>query len=268
MITRTHPSGLVTLRFASLAAGGVDAWVTTRAGGCSTGPYTSLNLAFHVGDDHERVAANRRALCDALGIGRLTVADQQHGCRAVVVDQGLAGAGHDGEPDARRRLPATDALVTDRPGVALGVLVADCAPVVLADPVHRVVGVAHAGRRGVVTDVLGAAVRAMGDTFGSAPGDLVAGVGPCIGPAHYEIAGQALDEVRAAMGDDLLVPTTAGRATFDLPRAVVRRLTEAGVRHDAVELAGIDTRTATDRLYSDRAERPCGRFMLVARLAA
>lgn len=257
----------MTLGFASLADRGVDAWVTTRAGGTSTGPYSSLNLAFHVGDDPACVTGNRQALCDALGIDRLTVADQQHGARVAVVDGALVGAGHDSDTDARHRLPATDALVTDRPGVALAVLVADCAPVVLADPTRRVVAVAHAGRRGIVTDVLGATVRTMGQAFGSVAADLVAAIGPCIAGEHYEIAGDALHEVGTELGDELLTPTSAGRATFDLPQAVVRRLTDAGVRRDAVEPSGIDTAMATDRLFSDRAERPCGRFMLVAQLA-
>jgi YfiH family protein len=267
MIAVTHPGGLVTLGFTSLVGSGVEAWVTTRAGGTSTGPYASLDLAHHVGDDPDRVGANRRALCDALGIDRLTVADQQHGTRVARVDEALAGAGHDGDDDARLRLPATDALVTDRPGIALATLVADCAPVVLADPVRRAVAVVHAGRRGVVADLPGAAVRAMRDAFGSDPGDLLAGIGPCIGADHYEIAGSALAQVRAAFGDDLLLPTTEGRATFDLPGAVVRRLVEAGVRPDAVERSGVDTATATDRFFSDRSARPCGRFALVARLA-
>lgn len=264
MIERRHEEGLVTWHFASLAGTGVEAAITTRSGGCSTGPYATLNLAYHVGDDPERVAANRERLCRALGVAELTVADQQHTARVAVVDGSLAGAGHGSADDARRRLPATDALVTDRPGVALAVLVGDCAPVVVVDPVRGALGVAHAGRAGVVRDVLGATVAAMAEAFGSVPDDLAAGVGPCIGAAHYEIAGAALAEVRAAFGDALLAPTTGGRATFDLVGAVRQRLQAAGVRPEAVEVAGLDTRDTTDRLFSDRAERPCGRFALVA----
>lgn len=264
MIEREHPAGLVTCHFASLDGTGAAAAVTTRAGGCSEGPFATLNLAYHVGDDPDRVAANRQLVCAALGVDRLTVADQQHGARVALVDHELAGAGHGSAEDARRRLPSTDAMVTDRPGVALAVVVGDCAPVVLVDPVRGAVGVAHAGRAGVVRDVLGATVAAMAAAFGSDPGDLVAGVGPCIGAERYEIAGQALAEVRTAFGDGLLTPTVDGRATFDLAGAVRQRLTAAGVQPTAVEAMDVDTGTATERFFSDRRQRPCGRFALVA----
>lgn len=262
-----HPTGLTTWHFAALRRVGVEALTTTRAGGCSQGPYASLNLAYHVGDDPDRVTENRARLCRTLGVDRLTVPDQRHGTGVAVVDGALAGAGHASDEEARGHLGHTDALVTDRPGVALTVMMADCAPVALADPARRVVAVVHAGRRGAVRDVVGAAVGVMVARFGSTPADLVAGVGPCIGPASYEIDGPALAETRAAFGDDLLVPTDGDRARFDLPGAVVRRLEQAGVSRSRIEVAGVDTRRHTDELFSDRAARPCGRMMLVARLA-
>ncbi|HEX3947561.1 MAG TPA: polyphenol oxidase family protein [Acidimicrobiales bacterium] len=265
MQERSHAGGLRTWHFgfdgpALLAA------TTTRHGGAGTGPYAGLNLAYHVGDDPEVVADNRELLCRALGLPGLTVPDQQHGRRIAVVDRSLAGAGHRSDREARDRLATVDGLVTDQPGIALGILMADCGPVALYDPVRRVLGVAHAGRRGVVLDVVGATVRAMTDRFGSDPVDLMAGVGPCIAQASYEIGGPSLEETRAALGDDLLAPSRPGHATFDLPGAIRRRLVGAGVPGSQIEMAGVDTYRSTDDLFSDRACRPCGRLMLVAAL--
>ncbi len=265
MRRQDHPGGLCTWHF-GLDGPGVLAAVTTRHGGTSTGPYRGLNLGYHVGDDPDRVADNRRLLCRAVGVDTVTVPDQRHGRRVAVVDDALAGAGYGSDEDARERLAATDALVTDRPGVALGVLMADCGPVVLLDPARRVLAVAHAGRRGTVLDVVGATVGVMVDLFGTDPADLRAGVGPCIGAASYEIGGAALGETEAALGDRFLTASRPGHARFDLPGAIRLRLAQAGVPDGQVEMAGADTCRNTADLFSDRADRPCGRMMLVAAL--
>jgi len=259
---QSHRGGLCSWHFA-MDGPEVLAAVTTRHGGTSAGRYGGLNLGYHVGDDPDRVADNRALVCKALGIETVTVPDQQHGCRVAVVDGSLAGAGFRSDDDARQRLGDTDGLVTNHRGVAVGILMADCGPVVLFDPVRRAVGVAHAGRRGVVVDVVGATVGAMTDRFGTDPSDVVAGIGPCIGPGSYEIGGDALAETEAALGQ-FLRPTRPGHASFDLPGAIRFRLEGAGVAADRIEVAGVDTRRHTDDLFSDRADRPCGRMMLVA----
>src|SRR4051794_12247375 len=135
MRRRVHANGVVTWAFA-LDGPDVLAVATTRPGGVSEGAYASLNLGLHVGDDEAAVAENRRRLVEALDVSTIPVADQQHGTRVAVVDDGLAGAGFGSLADAEARLGATDALVTSVPGVALGILVADCAPVVLVDRVR------------------------------------------------------------------------------------------------------------------------------------
>jgi len=165
----------------------VTAVVSTRHGGVSTGPYDSLNLGDHVGDDPSAVAENRRRLAKALGVDRLTFADQRHTDRVAVVTPELAGRGHDGVADASAAFPATDAMITNLPGAALAIMVADCAPVVLFDPVRKAVGVAHSGRAGTLFGVVPKTVGAMTAAFGSAPGDLLIGIGPAIGAASYEI---------------------------------------------------------------------------------
>lgn len=248
---------------------GVTAVVTTRHGGVSSGNYASLNLGDHVGDEPEAVLENRRRVADAIGVHRLTVADQQHGDRVAVVGPALAGRGHDGVAASVAAFPATDALVTNLPGTALAVLVADCAPVVVFDPIRKAVGVAHCGRLGTVLGVLPKTIEAMTANYGSEPGDLLVGIGPAIGATSYEIGDTQAAEVIAAFGDvSLLVPTRPGHCLFDLRGGLRRQLRAAGVEDAQVHDVAIDTRTSTDTFFSDRACRPCGRFMAVAVLPA
>ena len=241
--------------------------VTTRHGGVSTGAYGSLNLGGHVGDDPAAVAENRRRLAAALGVDKLTVADQKHTARVAVVDGRLAGRGHDGAADAAAAFPATDAMITNLPGVALTILVADCAPVVLHDPVRRAVAVAHSGRVGTIKGVIPETINAMAAAFGSVPADLLIGIGPAIGAASYEIGATEASQVSAAFGEggaSLLTPTRPGHATFDLVAAIRAQLSAAGVPAGNVYEMAVDTRASTDDFYSDRAARPCGRFAAVA----
>ena len=246
---------------------GVTAVVSTRHGGVSAGAYDSLNLGGHVGDDPDAVAENRGRLAAALGAARLTVADQRHTDRVALVTGELAGRGHDGTADSAAAFPATDAMITSRPGVALAILGADCAPVVLYDPVRRAAGVAHSGRAGTVRGVVPKTVAAMTAAFGSAPGDLLIGIGPAIGAASYEIGTAETAQVTAAFGAGaarLLHPSRPGHARFDLAGAIRGQLRVAGVPDGNVHDLAIDTRQSTDDYFSDRAARPCGRFAAVA----
>jgi polyphenol oxidase len=267
---------------------GLTAVVSTRHGGVSTGPYDSLNLGGHVGDDPTAVAENRRRLAAALGTDRLTIADQRHTATVAVVDAALAGRGHDGIADAAEAFPATDALITNVPGTALAILVADCAPVVLFDPVRRAAGVVHSGRAGTLRAVVPRTIEAMMDTFGSSPGDLLIGIGPAIGAASYEIGRPEIAEVLTVFGvatneaappettelrgafspdgDHLLAPSRPGHALFNLTAAIRRQLSAAGVFPHHVHDLAIDTKTNTPDFFSDRSARPCGRFAAIAKL--
>jgi YfiH family protein len=246
---------------------GVTAVVSTRHGGVSTGPYDSLNLGGHVGDALDAVAENRARLAAALGVERLTFADQRHTDRVAVVGQELAGRGHGGSADAMAAFPATDAMITNRPGVALAILVADCAPVVLYDPGRRAIGVAHSGRVGTIKGIVPKTIAAMTAAFGSVPADLLIGIGPAIGAASYEIGATEAAAVAAAFGPDakkLLIANRPGHALFDLRGAIGGQLDAAGVAAGNVHDLAVDTRTSTDDFFSDRAARPCGRFAALA----
>jgi hypothetical protein len=242
----------------------VVAVVSGRHGGVSEGAYASLNLGDHVGDDHTAVLGNRRILADALGVDAITVADQQHGATCAVVTPELVGKGFAGEEEARYFFPATDALVTDVPGAALGVLVADCVPVLLWDPAHRAVGTAHAGRLGVLHGVVASAVRRMGEEFATRPGELLVGIGPCVGVESYEVGQADADALDARHpGAGLTRPSRPGHRLLDLGGAVELQLADLGVPSDQVHRMAVDTRTNTERYFSHRAERPCGRFLAV-----
>ena len=164
-------------------------------------------------------------------------------------------------------IPGTDALVTTVPGIVLTVMVADCVPLVLYDPVGRVLAVVHAGWGGTVRGVTTAAVETM-RRLGSDPGDVVVGIGPSIAPDRYQVGGDVVDAASRAFGprvDDVVRPDGTGAWTFDLWRANVIQLLDAGVPESGIHLAGLDTGRGT-AYFSHRSEGPCGRFAVFARL--
>ncbi len=247
---------------------GVAAVVTTRHGGESTGPYATMNLGRRGDDDPAVVVRNRARVATLAGAPaeRLTFARQVHGARVAVV-----GAG-----DAGRAFDDTDALVTHVAGIPLVILTADCAAIFLHDPVRHAVGIAHAGWRGTVARIAAHTVDAMRSAFGTDPPDLVAGIGPSIGPCCYEVGQEVVDAVHESLADhaaDVLVEpdmASAGsfrssvnedRKHFDLWIANERILIDTGVPPERIEIAGLCTACRTDLFYSHRAEHGrTGRF--------
>lgn len=260
--------------------GGVSCVVTGRHGGVSkqrTDPegrmldFASLNLGDHVGDVPADVRANRDLVCDALGLHELTIAEQVHGTNVREITEELAGAGHRSHGEAQRLLAATDGMVTALRQVPLTILVADCVPVALYDPVRRAIGVAHAGRGGTVGGVVPEVIAVMRQRFGTDPASLHVTFGPHIGANDYEVAPEQVGEFLAEVdGDESLVRwTTAGRASLDLEGALRWQLHRARVPASQISSTGINTRTATNLYFSDRHSRfdlgyaQCGRFGLV-----
>ncbi len=213
----------------------------TRQGGVSEGPYASLNCSVSGQDDPGRVAENRARAAQALGFApsRLLGLTQVHGVAVATVTEPWASG------------PRADAMVTDRRGLALGIVTADCAPVLLADPVAGVVGAAHAGWRGAVAGVLEATVGAMA-ALGAEPGRIRAAVGPCIAQPSYEVGpdmtAAALDADPAAAA--FLVPGRAGHWQFDLAAFCAARLARAGVL--ATGRVEADTVAEPERFFSHR----------------
>ncbi len=243
--------------------GRVRAFVTTRAGGVSTGAFGldggapgGLNLGDHVGDDPAAVAVNRARL-QAVLPGPVRWLQQVHG--TAVHDADVAWTG-----DAS---PVADAAVATRPGAVLAVMTADCLPILLADASGRAVGAVHAGWRGLAGGVAEAAVDAMRVRLGS-DARLLAWLGPAIGPSAFEVG----DDVRDAFCDldaralDAFVPgAVPGKWWADLYALARRRLASRGVE----DVHGGVTCTVTDRerFYSHRRDRRSGRFASLVWLA-
>jgi purine-nucleoside/S-methyl-5'-thioadenosine phosphorylase / adenosine deaminase len=219
----------------------------TRRGGVSEGIYASLNCGTGSKDRPEAVQENRARVARHLGARKLVSAYQVHGTTAVVMD--------DESPAGR---PRADALVTATPGLALGVLTADCAPILLADAQARVVGAAHAGWRGALAGVAEAALDAM-EGLGASRQHIHAAVGPCIGPSVYEVGPEFEAEFLKhdpATARFFALEGAKARPTFDLPGYIAHRLCQAGLA--AVAAADICNYTAHHAFFSYRGSQKRG----------
>jgi YfiH family protein len=214
----------------------------TRAGGVSTGQFATLNCSLSGRDDPASVAENRARARAALGGPVLVGLFQVHGPAVVVVDEPWGD-------DAR---PRADALVTRRRGVALGIVTADCAPVLFLDAEAGVIGAAHAGWRGAAAGVLEATVAAM-ERLGAARGRIGAAIGPTIAQASYEVAADMRDAVLAADPSHARFFADGDRPDrwrFDLPGLCAAALARARIGH-VVDL-GLDTYADPGRFFSYR----------------
>ena len=238
MTTPTEPVEII--RAASLAS--IPHGFLDRRGGVSTGIHAGLNVGWGSDDDRAAIAENRGRAVDAVMPGAaLATVHQVHSAEVVTLTEPW--------PDDAR--PKADALVTDRPGLLLGVLTADCAPVLLADREAGVVGAAHAGWKGALAGVTDACVSAM-EALGASRERIAAAVGPCIAQASYEV--DADFEARFVVADTFnarfFKQGREGRAWFDLEGYVAARLASAGV--GTVEKLGLDTCADEPRFYSYR----------------
>jgi polyphenol oxidase len=235
------------------AAGGVTAFFTGRTGGASDRWNGGLNWSYSVGDDRGAVPENRRRTLALLGLPleRCVMAGLVHGKRVVAVTGEEAQ-----QVDGVRLVENCDALITNVPGLALVVTAADCVPVFLYDPVRRVIGAVHAGWRGTVAGICAETVKAMADTYGCAPSDIIGAVGPSIGACCYEVDDAVAGPVRDYYGDmagALLEPgRTPGKYQLNLWEANRQDLLRTGVQVAGV--AGECTSCGVDRLFSHRAE--------------
>jgi len=214
----------------------------TRNGGISTGPYASLNCSLSGADTRENVLANRALVAAAMGVApeNLLGVKQVHGIAVRVADSAWK-IGEGGEADA---------IVTAAPGLALGVVTADCAPVLFADVAGKVVGAAHAGWRGAVAGILEATVQAM-HSLGAA--QITAAIGPCIHQPSYEVGPDLRDAVLARHAADEKFFVESQKRTqkwqFDLPGYCAARLAGLGV---AANILAYDSYALEEQLFSHR----------------
>lgn len=254
-----QPDGIRYFTFESLVAPGLLHATLTRRGGASPEPWASLNLGATVGDEAGRVSENRRRALAILGLSEAQVYEvwQVHSREVVCA--------HAPRPAYAPRLQA-DAIVTDRPGMALMMRFADCTPIFLYDPRRKVIGIAHAGWQGTVKRIAAHTVQVMQARYGSKPEDILAGIGPSIGAHHYQVGEDVIQRVEETFGPDskyFLRPHLRDGihfgVQFDLWQANRQVLEQAGVKH--IEISQVCTACHLDDWYSHRAESGrTGRF--------
>jgi YfiH family protein len=254
-----HTSGSITyFTFESFPNGSLVHGLFGRTGGVSAAPWASLNMSVSTGDTPENARRNRLRAFEVLGLAAGSMADvwQVHGTQTVCADA----------PRGDRDPIRADGLITDRPGVSLFQRFADCVPILLYDPAHHAAGIVHSGWRGTVNRAAASPVRAMADAFGTRPADLLAGIGPSIGPDHYPVGAEVAAAVQQAFGESRdLLTTRAGQTCLDLWAANARVLREAGVKQ--IEIARLCTACHTEEFFSHRAEAGrTGRFGAVLAL--
>lgn len=242
-------------QFESFDAGRLVHGVFARHGGVSAAPWASLNMSISVGDSAANVRANRERAFQALGRPPESVADlwMVHSADIVVADQ---------PRDLQHEAAQADGILTDNPAVTLFLRFADCVPILLYDPRRRAIGLVHAGWRGTLLQAGAAAVRAMTARYGTRPADVIAGIGPSIGPCHYEVGPDVAAQTRAVFdgqSDQVLRPGPAGRPHLDLWAANALSLRGAGV--EQIEIGQVCTACQTDDFFSHRGEHGrTGRF--------
>jgi YfiH family protein len=224
--------------------------ITTRRGGQSLPPYDSLNMARSVGDNAAHVAANRRRVQDQFDAMDPVYLNQIHSNTVAVLDGVTAGE----EPC----LPGTaDAIVTDHPGRLLTILVADCQPVMLYDPVGGVIANIHSGWRGSIANIIGQTVAVMKERFACRPADIRAGIGPSLGPCCAEFI-HYRDEIPPSLWS-----YQVSENHFDFWSLSRDQLVEAGLRPRHVEVGGICSHCRSTLFFSYRAARITGRMAAV-----
>jgi YfiH family protein len=255
---------MITLDVLGDGGGAIRHAFFTREGGVSEGLFASMNCGFGSGDDLEKVVRNRAIAADALGLAddRLITCYQIHSATVLTVET----------PWRREDSPRADGMVTARPGIALGVLAADCAPVLFADAEAEVIGAAHGGWRGALTGVMEATVAAM-TALGARADRIHAGIGPCIAQASYEVGPEfpgRFAEVDAASGAFFVPAARPEHFRFDLPGYIAHRLGRLGL--GAVGDSACDTVADPARFFSYRracltGERDYGRALAAIALA-
>jgi len=226
----------------AISLGGLPHGFLGRRGGISVGDCAGLNVGFGSHDDPEAIAGNRRlAITALLPEAELATVHQVHSADVVVAERAWE----------QGKRPCADAMVTNTPNLLLGILTADCAPVLLADHDAVVVGAAHAGWRGALAGVTDSVIEAM-EKLGARRGHIHAAVGPCIAQVSYEVDEAFKARFLEADGDNarFFVAGGGGKPHFDLENYVVHRLIAAG--NDEIEGLNLDTYGDPDRFFSYR----------------
>ena len=250
----TEKNGLKYYQFESFLNEGIKHGFFTRFGGVSPKPFDSLNMSITLGDSKENTRENVRRMLECGGMTLENRYDgwQCHSRTVIAVDV---------HRDSDTRPLRADGLITDNPDIALVQRFGDCVPVILYDPVHRAVGLYHAGWRGTVDDMGGITIRNMTKLYGTDPKDLLAGIGPSIGPDHFEVKDDCAAHFRRRFGERYaeIADLSDGRIRLDLWKSNRMLLEDHGVTK--IETAEICTVCHKDEWFSHRGDHGMtGRF--------
>ena len=229
-------------------------FVSGRQGGVSFGEKTSLNLSFSVKDLPENVERNRLIVCEALDTAEILFPVQVHSNRVLEVNLGNYSSVF---------TEKADALITQEPGLCIAVMAADCVPVLLFDPVRKVIAAVHAGWRGTVSGIVADTLSILMDNYNSNPCDIIAGIGPSISQANYEVGEEVIKAVSGYYGDNsglFKESINPGKVCLNLWEANRKQLLDNGIQSQNIELAGICTYANPDRFFSARRSALAGRF--------
>jgi YfiH family protein len=247
-------NGLKYYQFDIFQGKAINHAVFTRRGGVSDAPWNSLNIGGSLGDERDNIIQNRELMFDAIERPVESLFDvwQVHGSRVIRAD----------EPrNLNSEQQKADAIITNNPNITLLMRFADCTPILLYDPEKNAVGLVHAGWKGTVKKVVISAVKSMQREFGTIPSDIIAGIGPSIGPDHYEIGLDVFLAVQEAYPDcynSILIKKNGG-IFFNLWEANRLNLVQAGVRK--LQNSGICTMCRNEDWFSHRGENgKTGRF--------
>lgn len=236
--------------------------ISSRQGGISESPFSSLNLGLHVGDRPAHVLANRQRFSEALGIDprHWVTAEQVHGCKVAVV--GIEDRGR-GALSLETAIPGVDGLVTSEPGVWLACYYADCVPLVFWDMRERSIGIAHAGWRGTLANIGSGVLEAMIGYLGSDLGDIHVLIGPAIGPCCYSVGQDVAEAFGKRFGQEQLSKAD-GRIYLDLKTANQQLLMESGIPPAHIYQSSLCTACQSDVFFSHRRDKsPTGRMAAI-----
>ncbi len=259
---QTQQGGIITITFPRFADSKILRHaVSTRVGGVSAGIYRSLNMSYRVEDDNVRVDENRVLLSREFGmdLSRSVWVDQVHSDNVVKLDAA-------NRPQNGGSLGQGDGIITNEMDISVMILVADCLPILFFDPIHKAIGLAHAGWRGSVSHVAAKTLLAMGDAYGTKPEEVRAVLGPCIGACCYEVG----EDVRKSFmnvfpwGQEVFEKSSKDHWKLNLSEANARQLIEIGMKEENLIRSELCTIKNIDMFYSHRAEagsgKPTGRF--------
>ena len=236
---------------------GLRHYISTRQGGSSEGNFSGLNLGFHVGDDNFKVLQNRRLLAEATGINlfNFTFANQEHTANIAIVDSRMRGRG---ACERETAIPNTDGMITNVEQICLSVQVADCVPILLYDPVERVIAALHAGWKGTLKRIASHAVEMMIQHYGCRAENILAGLGPSNGPCCYEVGEDVKRETLTAFGNlhGVIKPTEKpGKYIFDQWEANRMQLLDFGLKPQHIEHSGLCSQCHHQTFFSSRAHQ-------------